>query len=209
MSILLETEWDVEVYSIDEAFLQFPVNMSLETGEAICREIRQKIKRWVGIPTAIGIAPTKTLAKLANHQAKRSPTGIFNVCCPRLRQTVLETFSIEDIWGIGRNNQCKLNRKGIYTAQQFCDQDPLLIRHLMGVVGERMLWELRGLSCLKIEEESSARKSITCSRSFGKQVTSLSELSEALSTFANTTCVKLRQQKSFTPRAMRFFGVGG
>ena len=88
MEILIETGLDVEVYSIDEAFLQFPSTMPLKTAEALCIEIRKKIKKWVGIPTAIGLAPTKTLAKLA-AQAKRFPHGMFNLCCPTEKGDVL------------------------------------------------------------------------------------------------------------------------
>lgn len=197
MDILVDTGLDVEVYSIDEAFLQFPENMALEDIEAYCVEIRKKIKKWVGLPTAIGIAPTKTLAKLANDRAKKLETGVFSVCCPIVRQNVMETFPIGDVWGIGRANKLKMNRVGVYTAKQFCEQDTLLIRKLMGVVGERMLWELRGTSCLMIENEPPPKQSITCSRSFGKRVTELDELLEAMSFFVNTACIKLREQGSF------------
>lgn len=197
MDILMDMGLDVEVYSIDEAFLQFPDSMLAEAIERVCIEIRKKVRKWVGIPTAVGIAPTKTLAKLANDKAKKSPQGIFNLCDPTSRQSVLEASLVEDIWGIGRNNKIKLNSKGIYTAKQFSDQDPLFIRKLMGVVGERMLWELRGLSCLPLDNEPVPKQSITCSRSFGKKIACIEELSEALSTFVNTACIKLREQSSF------------
>lgn len=197
MDILMGTGLEIEVYSIDEAFIKFPEAMSSEEAEALCVEIRQKIKKWIGLPTAIGLAPTKTLAKLANYKAKKDALGVYSLCCSYIRQSVLETFPIEDVWGIGRNNKVKLNRLDIHTAQQFCDQDPLLIRKHMGVVGERMLWELRGLSCLIMEEEDAPKNSITCSRSFGKKVTDIEELSEALASYANTACTKLRQQESF------------
>jgi DNA polymerase V len=197
MDILVDTGLDVEVYSIDEAFFQFPVAMLPEAVEELCIEVRKKIRKWVGLPSAVGIAPTKTLAKMANDKAKKSPQGVFSLCDPVLRKTVFETFPVQDIWGIGRNSTIKLNRKGIYTAKDFCDQDPLLIRRLMGVVGERMLWELRGLSCLAIENEPAPKQSITCSRSFGKKIVDLEELAEALSTFAAMACIKLRQQGSF------------
>jgi DNA polymerase V len=197
MDILMDMGLEVEVYSIDEAFLQFPNTMLAEAIEGACIALRQKVKKWVGIPTAVGIAPTKTLAKLANDKAKKSPQGVFSLCDPVLRQTILETSPVEDVWGIGSNSKIKLNRKGIYTAKEFCDQDPLFIRKLMGIVGERMLWELRGLSCLPLNNEPVPKQSITCSRSFGKKITALEELSEALSTFVNTACIKLRQQGSF------------
>ena len=198
MEILIDTGLDVEVYSIDEAFLQFPNFVSAQEAEAFCFEIRKKIKKWVGIPTAVGLAPTKTLSKLANDKAKKLGTGVFSLCCPALRQQTLKNAPVEDVWGIGRNNKIKLNHKGIYTAEQFCSQDPLWIRKFMGVVGERMLWELRGISCLKIEDGNVPKQSITCSRSFGKKVSEPEELAEALSTFANTACIKMREEGSFT-----------
>ncbi|HEV8052222.1 MAG TPA: Y-family DNA polymerase [Parachlamydiaceae bacterium] len=197
MDILMETGLEIEVYSIDEAFIQFPDTVPVAEAEVICADIRNKIKKWVGLPTAIGLAPTKTLAKLANDKAKKSPQGIFNLCCPAARQSVLETYPIEDVWGIGRSNKVKLNRIGIYTVGQFCEQDPMLIRRHMGVVGERMLWELRGHSCLMLESDSCIKKSITCSRSFGSKITEVDQLAEAMSTFANTACIKLRQQGSY------------
>jgi DNA polymerase V len=197
MEILLDSGFDVEVYSIDEAFFQFPPSISAKEAEAICFELRKKIKKWVGIPTAIGLAPTKTLAKVANDRAKKSGSGVFSLCHPEIRQSLLEAFPVEDVWGVGRNNKIKLNRHGIYTAKQFCDQEPLWVRKFMGVVGERMLWELRGVSCLPIENVFIPKQSITCSRSFGKKVTEMDELAEALSTFVNTASTQLRKQGSF------------
>lgn len=197
MDILMDMGLDVEVYSIDEAFLQFPESMPSDTIEGICMETRKKIKKWVGIPTAVGIAPTKTLAKLANDKAKKSPQGVFSLCDPAIRQKTLETSPVEDVWGIGKNSQIKLNRKGIYTAKEFSDQDPFFIRHLMGVVGERMLWELRGLSCLPLNNQPAPRQSITYSRAFGKKITDFEELCQALSTYVSSACIKLRQQGSF------------
>lgn len=197
MEILMDTGLNVEVYSIDEAFLQFPAFISAQEAEAICFELQKKIKKWVGMPTGIGLAPTKTLAKVANDRAKKLGSGVFSLCCPTKRQNLLETFPIEDVWGIGRNNKIKLNHQGIYTAGQFCSKEPLWVRRFMGVMGERMLWELRGLSCLPIENAFVAKQSITCSRSFGKKVTEVEELAEALSTLVNTACIKLRGQDSF------------
>jgi len=196
MEILKESGFDMEVYSIDEAFIQFPIGISPEEAESICLKLREKIKKWVGIPTAVGLAPTKTLAKAANERAKKLGSGLFNLCCPIIRPAILDTLPVEDIWGVGRGNKNRLNRQGVYTARQFHDQDPLCIRNFLGVTGERMLWELRGISCLPIEEIP-LKQSITCSRSFGKKVTQVEELAEALSTFVNTACIRLRENKSF------------
>lgn len=197
MDVLMGTGFEVEIYSIDEAFLKFPDDMPLEEAEEMCVEIRRRVRQWVGLPTSIGLAPTKTLAKLANHYAKQVSQDVLNLCISEVSENVLEAFPVEDVWGIGRNHKRKLNRLGIYSAKQFRDQDPLLIKKEMGVVGERMLWELRGLSCLRMDDEASPKDSITCSRSFGKRVTDRDELAEALATYANTACIKLRQQESF------------
>lgn len=198
MELLLETGFEVEVYSIDEAFIKFPAAMLIEEAEEICVALKKKVKKWVGIPTAMGLAPTKTLAKVANYKAKRTPQGIFNLYHSHIADQILENFPIEEVWGVGKANFQKLSGLGIRTAKQFIQQEPSLIRHLMGVIGERMLWELRGLSCLEIEEVSPDKQSITCSRSFGKRVTDLEEICEALATFANTACISLREQESFT-----------
>jgi DNA polymerase V len=160
--------------------------------------LRRKVRRWVGLPVSIGIAPTKTLAKVANYKAKRDPRGVFNLCCPAIREQILNTFPIEEVWGIGRSTAQKLYAMGVRTAGHFIRLDPLAVRRTLGVVGERILWELRGISCLVLDTPE-PRQSITCSRSFGKEITSLDQLSEALSTFANTACIRLREQHSCTP----------
>lgn len=196
MRILSEMAPDIQIYSIDEAFLTYPIAMSTEEVFAHCAEIRRIIKKWVGIPTSIGIAPSKTLAKVANDLAKKDKThGVFSLNSFSAQEAVLKKFPIEDVWGIGCNLKRKLNLLGVYTAWEFREMDPIFIKRQMGVVGERMLWELRGLSCLSLEE-ASPKKSISCSRSFSKVIMDLPDISEALSTFANTACIKLRQQNS-------------
>lgn len=197
MEILSGIAPECQIYSIDEAFLRYPADMAASELFNICQELRRTIKRWVGIPISLGIAPTKTLAKAANHLAKKDRTaGVFDICSANIRQQALDNFPIEEVWGIGKRLKEKLNCMAIYTAGDFCRMDPLIIRSKMGVVGERMLWELRGLSCLEIEEEAAPKKSITCSRSFGRIVTEPQELAEALATFVNTACTKLRSQNS-------------
>ena len=196
MDILNEMVPEMEVYSIDEAFLKFPGHLDEKQISQIALEIQQKIKKWVGLPTSLGIAKTKTLAKAANAVAKKNSTGIFLLETFFLKEN-LENFPIGEVWGIGRRWQEKLHILGIRTAWEFSQKDPQQVRHKMGVVGERMLWELRGVSCLLFEQPSS-KKSIGCSRSFGKPVTAKEELAEALSTFAVTACRKLRQQESGT-----------
>ncbi len=170
--------------------------MTAEQVFSHCLKIRQAIKKLVGIPTSIGIAPTKTLAKIATDFAKADTVkGVYDLSSHVLQEAVLKTFPIGDVLGIGSQWQSKLHAISIYTAWDLREAEPTLIRRRMGVVGERIVWELRGISCLPLEE-SKSKKSIACSRSFGKVVTDLETLSEALSTYVFTACVKLRNQGS-------------
>lgn len=187
---------DMEVYSIDEAFLQLDGFKSLDL-LAFARHIRQTVKRWVGIPVSIGIAPTKTLAKVANHIAKKkSLSGVFSLLDVTHQNKILAEVEIQAVWGIGRQLTQKLNHLDIYTAQQLRDANPKMIRQYFGVTVERTLLELRGISCLALEDIQPPRKNIMSSRSFGKTVTKLHELEEAVSHYTARACVKLRQQYS-------------
>ncbi len=194
MQVLTEKAEDMQIYSIDEAFLSYsegPGNLMEH-----CQDIRCTIKKWVGIPTSIGIAPSKTLAKVANDMAKKDRTkGLFDLTDPLVQEKVLRKFPIGDVWGIGSSTEAKLRAFGVGTAWDLREQDPVRIRKFLGVVGERMVWELRGKSCLPLEE-AKPRQNISCSRSFGRVVTELSELAEALATYVNTACIKLRGQNS-------------
>lgn len=195
MNTLKEFTPDIQIYSIDEAFLSYPKEMPIQELFAICVEIKQRIKKWVGIPVSIGIAPTKTLAKVANTMAKKNrEVGLFDLSCEEKREEVLKDFPVEDVWGIGRRLAVKLRSKRIYTAWEFKQCDPIVIRSTMGVIGERMLWELRGLSCLPLEKPQ-PKKSMTYSRSFGKTVTQLEDLEQALCTYVSRLCAKLRQEE--------------
>ncbi|MBA3957991.1 MAG: Y-family DNA polymerase [Parachlamydiaceae bacterium] len=194
MNVLTEASPEIEIYSIDEAFMRFSTS-SPDDLVATCVKLRQKVKKWVGLPISLGIAPTKTLAKIANDLAKKDQTGVFNLSSPIVQKEVLQKYPIGDVWGIGSNLSARLRGMSILTAWDFKEMDPSIIRKKLGVVGERMLWELRGLSCLQLEE-AKAKKSITSSRSFGKVVTEKEEIAEALATFVSTACVKLRAQGS-------------
>jgi DNA polymerase V len=197
MDILSVQAPEVEIYSIDEAFLKFPESWTPDALFSHCLNLRRIVNKWVGIPISLGIAPTKTLAKVANDWVKKNQDiGVFDLSPPDVRREILQNCPVEDVWGIGSRLKERLHRIGVFTAWQFQSCEPELIRQKMGVTGERMLWELRGLSCLELNPPA-PKKSITTSRSFGKIVTDFSELSYALSTFVNTACVKLRSQGSF------------
>jgi len=196
MQVLSDMAHDIEIYSIDEAFLTFPAYFSNEEVLAKCQEMRRVIKKWVGIPVSIGIARTKVLAKIANDLAKKDRTrGIFDLRDKAVLESVLTDYPVEEIWGIGSQLKVRLRSMGAFTAANFRDMEPTLIRKKMGVVGERMLWELRGVNCLPLEAYK-AKKSISCSRSFRTIVTDPVQLSEALATHANTAAKKLREQGS-------------
>jgi DNA polymerase V len=195
MNIYAEEAAEIEVYSIDEAFLKYPSSLTSEEVSSIATALRKKVKRWVGIPISLGIGPTKTLSKVANYLAKKNKTFVFDLSAQDVRDEIFRSFPVGEVWGIGSGFREKLNKMGIYTAADFLRSDPAMIRKKMGVVGERMLWELRGVCCLDLEEVSS-KKSITCSRSFGQALTEEAQIAEALAAFAAKGCVKLRKQKS-------------
>lgn len=195
MNILSEASSEIEIYSIDEAFFQYPASLNSEVVFSQCLELKKKVKKWVGLPISLGIAPTKTLAKVANDLAKKNPLGVFNLSSPAIQKEVLQEYPIGDVWGIGSRFAAQLKSAGIFTAWDFKEMDPPWVRKKMGVIGERMLWELRGLSCLALEEPK-AKKSITTSRSFGKIMTEKEEIAEALATYVSIAGVKLRAQGS-------------
>ncbi len=196
MDILSSRAPELQIYSIDEAFLKYPSDVGASELFKLCADLKKIIKRWVGIPVSFGFSQTKTLAKIANDCAKENrDVGVFDLSARGIQEEVLKTYPIKGVWGIGHRLSERLNGMGIYTAKDFYTTDPSVIRSRMGVVGERMLWELRGVSCLDLQEVA-PKKSIACSRSFGRTVKEASELAEALATFANTACIKLRKQNS-------------
>jgi DNA polymerase V len=189
---------DMEVYSIDEAFLQLDGFAHVDI-HAYMQHVRAKIKQWTGIPVSIGIGPTKVLAKAANHIAKKNrDLGVFSLCDPDLQNAVLSNFKVEDIWGIGYQSSMKLNDLGIKTAKHFRDSDPKFIRKNFSVMGERLLQELRGVSCLSLAAFSEPSKNIRSSRSFGHYLSSYDEIAEALAHYAARACEKMRAQGSKT-----------
>jgi DNA polymerase V len=190
---------DLEIYSIDEAFLRLE-NIGFGDIFEICKDMRYKINKWLGIPTSIGIAPTKTLAKIANRIAKKNidNLGINHVCDLRdlqLQLQVLAKTKIEDIWGIGKGLTQKLNSIGIFNGLELRNADSKLVRKIIGVIGERIVYELRGVSCISLEEIKS-KKNILSSKSFGRNVFKKSDLHEAISNYAVRACQKMRFQKT-------------
>ena len=189
VSVLREEAVDVEQYSIDEAFIQPP--SCVEDLHAYGRALRRKIWRWVGIPCGVGVAPTKTLAKIANHIGKKRPDGVFVM--PADPGSILADLPVEEVWGIGRRLAAKFHARGIHTADQFRRMRDADIRALGSVVTVRTAIELRGTPCLGARDYDADPDSISCSRSFGSPVTTLEDLSESIASFTAQAARKLRR----------------
>jgi DNA polymerase V len=193
----------IEVYSIDEAFIDL---LGIKDIEHLCNHIRNTIWRSLGIPTSIGIAKTKTLAKVANHYAKRVP-AFKSICFLKENHRVdhaLKLLSVGDVWGIGRQITKKLEGQGILTAYDLKQVDPRCMRQNFSVVGERIVRELNGVSCLELEDIQEPKKSTQVTRSFSKSITDLDELKQALATYATRLGQKLREQGLMTKNIMVF-----
>ena len=160
-----------------------------------CLELREKILKWTGIPTVVGIASTKVLSKVANRVAKKSVSGVAELLTDELRDRVLNNVEIEDIWGINKRLGMRLRSHGITTAAQLRDANESLIKQIMGIVGVRIMHELRGLSCLPLEAIAPPQKNMICSRSFGKPVITLAQMHEAIAHHAARAAAKLRHRK--------------
>ncbi|MCF7927875.1 MAG: Y-family DNA polymerase [Spirochaetales bacterium] len=202
MSILEDFSPEVEVYSIDEAFLHLPDSGPAGSLELTAKQIQEKITRWTGIPVSIGIAATKVLAKLANHLAKgrENRGGIYRIDGPDTGEkefkAVLEKIPVGKLWGIGERYSSLLGRYGIHTARDLRDTDDRWIRKHLTVTGLRIAWELRGIPCIEMETAPVPKQGIMSSRSFGRPVRTRTELEEAVSEYASLAADKLRSQGS-------------
>ena len=197
MNILEGFVPEVEIYSIDEAFLGLD---SLEEHYNLYEfgcHIRRLVKQWTGVPVRIGIAPTKTLTKIALNEAKRInvPTKVHQISTTKEIREALRNTPIRDVWGVGRRLGEHLNQAKINNALQLADVDPRYIKRKFSVVLERTVRELRGQRCLNIENNTSAKKQIVVSRSFGNRVVDLKTLRPIISNFAVRAAEKLRNEK--------------
>lgn len=204
-AVLEEFSPSVEVYSIDEAFLDLRGMEHLDLGE-YARRISERCRRLTAIPVSVGIAPTKTLAKVASKLCKQYPKlqGGCYMHRPEDIEKVLKRLPIEDVWGIGRKSARKLRERHIYTAWEFTQQPETVVRSLLGVVGGRTWRELRGEACLEFEDTLDAKQSICVSRSFAHEITSLRQLVEQTAQFAASAAEKLRNQKSLASQMVVF-----
>jgi DNA polymerase V len=186
-----------EVYSIDEAF----VDLTGVPGDldALGRAIRSKVYRCTGIPIGVGIARTKTLAKLANHTAKRLQThtgGVVDLCDPFKRDWVLRNTAVKEVWGVGRRLNTHLEAMGIKTAMDLAKADARTLRMKFSVLLEKTARELAGTPCLELEEPNPPKQEICCSRMFGKRLTEIESIKEAVATYVQRAAEKLRAQHS-------------
>ncbi|MFT3742446.1 MAG: Y-family DNA polymerase [Gammaproteobacteria bacterium] len=195
MTILRQSCPNMEVYSIDEAFLCLD-DLGQQDLMAYCQGIRSQVLQWTGLPVSVGIGKSKTLAKVANYFAKRhTKSGVYDLRDSSLQTELLKQFPVDEIWGIGRQLTRKLSALGINTAEQLCEAPIKQIRKQFGVTLERTVLELKGISCLPLEAVQ-PEKNIMASRSFGRPVQELSELENAVSCHVATACQKLRAQHS-------------
>lgn len=197
MNMLSEFAPGIEIYSIDESFLDLH-NLAVGDFEAYIAKIRRQVTRGTGIPISLGVAPTKTLAKIANHIAKKQyrQQGYFILDTKDKIHDALKNFPIDDIWGIGRRYAYKLNKYKIHTAWDFTRMPDAWVKKNMTVMGLRTKKELLGIPCIELETAPPAKKAICVSRSFGKMQTELQQLEEAVSSFATLATEKLRKQNS-------------
>ena len=198
MKILENYTPNIEVYSIDEAFLDFS-GMTIPDFNAYGSEIQYRILKWLSIPIGIGFAPTKALSKVANKIAKKFPertNGIYVIDTEEKRIKALKWTKIEDVWGIGFRLTKKMQAQNIKTAYDFTlPHNEAFIRKEMGVIGMRLKYELEGKSVLEMEEPK-AKKNIAVTRSFEKDISNFNELKERVVTFASICSEKLRKQNS-------------
>ena len=184
---------EIEIYSIDEAFLNLTGIYGSLTKYG--RKIRQTVRQWTGLPVAVGIGQTKTLAKIAARIAKKSAkaSGVFDISCCACPDKVLSKIAVEKVWTVGIKTAIKLRKAGIKTAFALRDADTNWIRQRFGVVGLRTVYELRGICCYPLEHNPPTRKSVSVSRMFGKDVESVEQLKQAISTYTSRAGEKLRE----------------
>jgi DNA polymerase V len=199
MQTLAEFSPDMEIYSVDEAFLSLR-DISIHSTTEYSNIIRSAILQNTGIPVSIGIASTKTLAKVADHIAKKQTEwgGVldFSSLTETEIDAYLEKYPVGDIWGIGWKHTKFLNSHGVFTAKSLKYADDKWIRRNMSVMGLRTVMELRGVSCLPLEKVRDLQKGVMSTRSFGRYVESVDELQEAVSLYMARACEKLREQKA-------------
>lgn len=195
MQVIAKIAPEIEIYSIDECFTRLTGALAVNADD-VAREIRAMVLKWIGLPVSIGIAPTKTLAKIATRVAKKYPAynGIFNMSKSRKIDQILEWTHISNIWGVGRKGALKLRTIGIDNARQLRDADPMVIKRLLSVTGLNTQMELNGIPSIR-EEIPVSHNTIISSRSLGYKVSTLEPMREAIAFHAARAAEKLRSKK--------------
>ena len=203
--VLQEYAPAIEVYSIDEAFLDLRGMENIDF-DVFAKHLSAQCWKMVSIPVSVGIAPTKTLAKIASKLCKQYPKlkGGCYMHRPQDIEKVLRKFPIEDVWGIGRRSVAKLKLKGVDTAYQFTQLQEKNVQSIFGITGVRIWRELRGIPCIEFEDGFDAKQSICVSRSFSSEIYDVKELQEQLANFASTMAEKLRKQGSVVAEMLVF-----
>ena len=191
----------IEIYSIDEAFLDLS-HIKDEQVEEYGKQIRERVLKWTGIPTSVGISNTKTLSKVANHIAKKNKAGV--IFLKENIDNILKKFDIADVWGVGRQLSKLYIKNGIDNAYKLKNISNTWVKKSTNVLGAKTVMELRGISCINLETEETKRKSCCVSRSFGKKVESLDKLKESITTHCLNAAEKIRTDKQ-TTRAVTIF----
>lgn len=196
----------IEIYSIDESFLDIS-DVRLTERETLCRDMRETVRAWTGIPTCVGIGSTKTLAKLANHIAKKNPDlgGVCDLTNPVQYDHWIIRVPVAEIWGVGPANARRLEALGCDSAADVRDLDPRVARKAMTVVGERLVHELRGTACLDLETVAATRKGCAVTRSFSERVEDRATMEQAVATHASRLGEKLRREGLATNHVTVFF----
>jgi DNA polymerase V len=194
---------EIEIYSIDEAFLDLS-NFPDNEVEKIGKEIRETVLQWTGIPTSIGIAKTKTLSKIANHIAKKKQSGVTSLIGIDNLDPILEKVEINDVWGVGRQLTKFYQKNGVYNAKQLKNKSNTWIKKSSNVLGSRTAMELRGIPCINLETTQAKRKSCVVSRSFGKRIEKFQELKEAVANYCLNASEKIRSE-SLVAKAITVF----
>ncbi|MTD26234.1 translesion error-prone DNA polymerase V subunit UmuC [Erwinia sorbitola] len=199
MTLLTEMAPGVEIYSIDEAFINVTGVENCMALDAFGHQMRHRILRDTGLTVGVGIGPTKTLAKLANYAAKKwhKTGGVVDLSNIDRQRRLLVLVPVEEVWGVGRRIAKKLNLMGIENALQLAESSLWVLRKHFNVVLERTARELRGESCLGMEEFAPTKQQIICSRSFGHRITAYEEMHQAICAYAERAAEKLRQEKQF------------
>jgi DNA polymerase V len=207
MSILAQYSPFQEVYSIDECFLDLTGGPGGDL-QQYGQDIRERVRQWTGLPVCVGIASTKTLAKLANHIAKKNPqfSGVcdLNAMTTEERENWFSRLEVGEVWGIGRRLAPKLAELGIHTVLELMRANSSMLRSRFSVMMEKTHRELNGMVCIEMEEISPPKKQIVSSRSFGVTVSDLQSLEESVSLYVARAAEKLRRQKSYTGSVMVF-----